>query len=125
MLYLAGSTRPDISYVVHQCAQFSHNPRHYHEVGLKHIAQYLQGTKDKGMILNLNSKNLKLDLFADADFAGLFAAEDKHNPLGVKSWTGLLLNLGGISIFLSSKLQSEIALSTLEVEYIVLSQGIR
>ena len=81
MLYLAGNTRPDIAYAVHQCARFSHNPRRCHEVGLKHIARYLQGTKDKGMILTPNSKNLKLDLFADADFAGLFVAENKHNPV--------------------------------------------
>ena len=27
MLYLAGITRPDIAYTVHQCARFSHNPR--------------------------------------------------------------------------------------------------
>ena len=27
MLYLAGSTRPDISYAVHQCARFSHSPK--------------------------------------------------------------------------------------------------
>ena len=121
MLYLAGSTRPDIAYAVHQCARFSHNPRRCHEVGLKHIARYLQGTKDKGMILTPNSKNLKLDLFADADFAGLFVAEDKHDPVGVKSRTGLLLNFGGVPIYWSSKLQSEIALSTLEAEYIALS----
>ena len=61
MLYLAGSTRPEIAYAVHQCARFSHNPKQCHEVGLKHIVRYLQGTKDKGMILTPNVKNLKLD----------------------------------------------------------------
>ena len=125
MLYLAGSTRPDIAYAVHQCARFSHNPKRSHEVGLKHIARYLQGTKDKGMILTPGVNNLRLDLFADADFAGLFVAEDKHDPVSVKSRTGLLLNFGGVPIFWSSKLQSEIALSTLEAEYIALSQGMR
>ena len=77
------------------------------------------------MILTPNAKNLKLDLFADADFAGLFVAEDKHDPISVKSRTGLLLNFGGVPILCSSKLQSEIALSTLEAEYIALSQGMR
>ena len=33
------------------------------------------------MILTPNAKNLKLDLFVDADFAGLFVAEDKHDPI--------------------------------------------
>ena len=72
MLYIAGSTRPDIKYAVHQYARFSHNPKRCHEVGLKHIARYLQIIKDKGMILTSNAKKLKLDLFSDADFAGLF-----------------------------------------------------
>ena len=72
MLYLAGSIHPDIAHAVHQCARFSHNPKRCHEVGLKYIVRYLQGTKDKGMILTPNAKNLKLDLFADADSAELF-----------------------------------------------------
>ena len=33
MLYLAGSTRPDIAYVVHQCARFSHSPKRSHKLG--------------------------------------------------------------------------------------------
>ena len=37
LLYLAGSSRPDIAYVVHQCARFSHNPKNSHEVDVKHI----------------------------------------------------------------------------------------
>ena len=32
LLYLAGSTRPDIAYAVHQCVRFSHDPKHGHEV---------------------------------------------------------------------------------------------
>ena len=36
-----------------------------------------------------------------------------------------MLNFGGVPIFWSLKLKSEIALSTLEAEYIALSQGMR
>ena len=35
------------------------------------------------------------------------------------------MNFGGVPIFWSSKLQTEIVLSTLEAEYIALSQGMR
>ena len=125
LLYLAGSTRPDISYAVHQCARFSHQPRASHERGVKHIVRYLKGTRDQGLIMKPNKDNLRLDLFADADFAGLFASEDKHDPVSVKSRTGILLNFGDVPVCWSSKLQSEIALSTLEAEYIALSQGMR
>ena len=33
LLYLAGSTCPDIVYAVHQCARFLHSPKASHEIG--------------------------------------------------------------------------------------------
>ena len=125
VLYLAGSTRPDIAYAVHQCARFSHNPRHSHEIGVKHIARYLKGTRDKGIIMQPDDTKLCIDMFADADFSGLYNTEDKQGPVSVKGRTGILLTFGNVPILWSSKLQSEIALSTLEAEYIALSQGMR
>lgn len=68
---------------------------------------------------------LGLDLYADADFAGLFSVEDPEDPVCVKSRTGWLITLGGVPVTWSSKLQSEIALSTMEAEYIALSSGMR
>ena len=125
LLYLPDSTRLDIAYAVHQCARLSHNPKASHEVGIKNTARYLRGTRDKGLIMNPEVENLKLDLYADADFAGLFKTEDKLDPISVKSRSGVLLNFGGAPVCWSSKLQSEISLSTLEAEYIALSQGMR
>ena len=125
LLYLAGSTCLDIAYAVHQCARFSHQPRASHEVGVKHIIRYLKGTRDKGLIMKPHKDDLKLDLFADTDFAGLFASENKLDPVSVKSRSGILLTFGGVPVCWSSKLQSEIALSTLEAEYIALFQGMR
>ena len=125
IMYLAGSTRTDIAFTVHQCTMISHNLKHSHEVGIKHVARYLMGARDKGLILFPDTSKLQLDLFADADFAGLFVAEDKHDLESVKSRAGLIMSFGGVPIFGSSKLQTEIALSTLEAEYIVLSQGTR
>ena len=106
LLYLAGSTRPDIAYAVHQCARFSHLPKASHEIGVKHIVRYLKGTRDKGLIMKPNALDLKLDFSADADFAGLFASEDKLDPVNVKSRTGVLLLLyfGGVQVCWSSKL---------------------
>ena len=88
ILYLAGSTRPDIAFAMHQCARPSHNPKRSHKIALKHIIQYLWGTSDKGLILTPNKEKLQLDLFADADFVGLFVTEDKHDPVSVKSRKG-------------------------------------
>ena len=73
------------------------------------------------MILSPDRNKLQLDFNADANFAGVFVSEDKQDPVSVKSRTGLLMSFGGVPIFWSSKLQTEIALSTLEAEYITLS----
>ena len=102
-----------------------HVQKNYHEIGVKHIDRYLKGTKTKGLVMKPDLKNLRLYLFADGDFVCLYSTKDKQYPISVKSRTGLLLNFGGVPILWSSKLQSEIALSTMEVENIALSQGIK
>ena len=71
MLYLASNTRPDISFAVHQCAQFTHNTKVSHETAVNRICRYLQGTKDNGLVFN-PYKKLVVDCYTDADFAGLW-----------------------------------------------------
>ena len=73
MLYLDGITRPDIAYDVHQCARFSCNPKWSHEVGVKDISRYLKGTHTEGIIMSPYSKNMQIDLYADADFVEIYA----------------------------------------------------
>ena len=50
--YLKGSTRPDLDFVVHQCARFSEDPKASHEQAVRQIGKYLLGTKDRGVIFN-------------------------------------------------------------------------
>ena len=71
------------------------------------------------------TKDLTLDCYADADFAGLFSSSDPDDPKSVKSRSGFIITLGKIPVSWSSKLQSETALSTMEAEYISLSQALR
>ena len=66
-----------------------------------------------------------MDCYADADFVGLWNYEDDQDPVCVKSRTGYIITLGGCPMVWASKLQTEIALSTLEAEYIALSQAMR
>ena len=123
-MYLCENTRPDIQFAVHQCARFTHNPKASHSVALKRICKYLKGTRDKGLVFN-PSPDLKLDCYVDSDFAGLWGYENNQDPVCVKSRTGYVLMLGGCPILSVSKLEIEIALSTLEAEYIALSQAMR
>ena len=106
------------------CARFTHCPRSSHKETVKHICRYLQGVKGKGLTYQPNM-NLQLDCYGDADSSGLCNYENDQDPVCVKSRTGYLLTLGGCPIQWSSKLQSEIALSTTGAKYIALSQAIR
>jgi hypothetical protein len=124
MLYLASNSRPDIAFAVHQCARFSHCPRACHEKAIKHIARYLKRTRDKGLVMRPDT-TLSMEMYADADFAGLWNAEDPGDPVSVKSRTGYLITLSGVPVVWSSKLQTEIATSTMHAEYIALSSGMR
>ena len=121
LLYLAGSTRPDIAYNVHQDAMFSHKPRLSHTIALKHIARYLKGTRAMGIIMQPGISQLHFNIYVNADIAGLFASEDKYHPISVKTRTSLLFIFWNVPIFWSSKLQPENSLSTLEADYITMS----
>ena len=122
--YLQGHSRPDITYAVSQCARFTHAPRRSHEVALERIGLYLKGTMEEGLILKPTGA-LDLDVYVDADFAGLWPYEDKHDPMCVKSRTGFVICLANCPVVWMSKLQTEIALSTMEAEYIALSYAMR
>jgi hypothetical protein len=84
----------------------------------------LKGTADKGLEFTPN-KQMELDCYVDADFAGLWNAESDQDPVCVKSRTGYVITLAGCPVTWVSKLQTEIALSTLEAEYIALSTAMR
>ena len=70
LMYVAQNSRPDIAYVVHQCARFIHTPRSSYVTGIKKL-QYLQGTKDKGLILNPPT-TFQVGCYVDLDFAVLW-----------------------------------------------------
>ena len=122
--YLHAHTRPDLTFAVSQCARFIHNTKRSHEIALLRIGQYLRGTMNKGLVLRPNTE-LGIDCFVDADFAGTWGSEDVHEPISVKSRTGYVLCLSGCPIVWVSKLQSDIALSTMEAEYNALSMAMK
>lgn len=123
-MYLANNTRRDCAMAVHQCARFSSNPRVPHEQALKRIGRYLLGNSDRGISIRAG-KLMHLDCCVDADFCGLFNYEDADDADSARSRTGYLLTLADIPILWSSKMQTAIALSTMEAEYVALSTAMR
>ncbi len=115
MLLYLGHSRPDISFATHQCTGYTHSPQKVHEDALIRIGRYLKGSFDKGLILT-PSKTLKIDCYPDADFAGLWTKEDKQDPHCICSCMGYVISLVDCPILWKSKLQTEIALSTMEAE---------
>ena len=122
--YLAGSTRPDASMAVHQVARFSAHPKRSHEKGVMRIARYLRCTADFGMFYKIDLSR-GIEVCVDADFAGAWSHETALDPNYVLSRTGYVILLFGCPLFWHSKLQTEIALSATEAEYIALRQSLR
>ena len=124
LTYLTGNTRSDIAMAVHQCAKFSVNPMRSHEQAVMQIGQSLLSTQDKDMKYVPDSKK-GIEVYVDADFAGGWDSGDPLNADNVYSRTGYVIWYAGCPIYWQSKLQTEIALSTAEAEYIALSQALR
>ena len=91
---------------------------------MKRICRYLQGSKNNRLVFN-PSKKLDVDCYADKDFAELWGHEDPQDPICARSRTGFVVTFANCPLLWVSKLQTEIALSTLHSEYVVLSHSVR
>ena len=122
--YLEKGTRSDISYIAHQCARFSSNPKKEHGDAIRWIGRYLMGTKDKGTILRPDPTR-DLEVFVDADFAGNWDPEESLDRDTARSRHGYIIMYKGCPILWKSQLQGEICLSSTESEYTGLSYALR
>ena len=120
MLYLSGHSRPDIAFAVNQCARYTFKPSRRHELAMLRIGRYLKGTVDQGLIMTPSS-DPRIDCYPDADFAGLYGHENSQDPHCARSRTGYVILAFGCPVVWRSNLQTEIALSTMEAEYVALS----
>ena len=75
---------------------------------------------ERGLILN-PSDDWTIDCYPDADFAGLCGHDHPQDPHCVRSQTGFVITLAGCPVLCRISLQTEIALSTIESEYVALS----
>ena len=123
--FLEKSSRPDIAYAAHQCARFSSAPKKVHYEAVIHLTKYLQATRNQGMILDPD-QNKSFEAYADADFAGnWYKGTAMDDPSTSKSRSGYVITYANCPIIWGSKLQTCIALSTTEAEYVALSQCLR
>lgn len=122
--YLERATRPDIAYATHQCARFSKNPKIQHGKAVRYLARYLQGTRDKGLILKPDDSG-DLTMHVDADFVGNWDPKNTEDRDTARSRHGYVISYSGCPIIWKSQLQTEVCLSSCESEYTGLSYGLR
>jgi hypothetical protein len=63
-----------------------------HALAVKKTIRYLEGTKDKGLIMKPTT-DLRIDCYVDADFAGFYSYENSQDSISAKSRTGYVLFL--------------------------------
>ena len=125
--YLERSTRPDLAFAVHQCARFCSNPKQSHAKAIKRIGRYLYATRTRGY--NLQPRGEDFEVWVDASFGGEWdknrSTQASSDPNMARSRTGFGIFYAKCLLLCQSKLQTEIALSTTEAEFIALSQATR
>ena len=82
-------------------------------MAVKWILRYLKGTTNQALCFG--GSNISLQGYVDADMAG-----DKDNR---RSTTGYVFTIGGTAISWVSKIQSVVALSTTEAEYVAATEA--
>ena len=112
LIYLANATRPDIAFTASVLSRFCSNPGHEHWLIAKRVLRYLKLTSHYGILYNKDETNLLA--YTDSDWAG--DIDDR------KSCSGNLLMLSQGPISWKSKKQMSISLSTMEAEYVALSE---
>ncbi|KAH9678909.1 Integrase catalytic domain-containing protein [Citrus sinensis] len=106
-------TRPDITQAVGVVSRYMANPGGEHWIAVKRILRYIRGTSD--VALCYGGSEFTVKGYVDSDFAGDL---DKR-----KSTTGFVFTLAGAAVSWVSKLQTVVALSTTEAEYMTATQA--
>lgn len=113
LLYIAVCARPDIAVSASILGRSVSAPREEDWVAAKRVVRYLKATKD--WRLQYGEPAGKLIGYSDADWAG--------DAKTRKSTTGNIFLFAGAAISWASRLQSCVTLSSMESEYVALSEA--
>jgi hypothetical protein len=113
IMYLMVCTLPNIAISV--VSHYLSCPGRVHWEAVKWIIRYMKGTTN--VHLEFGRSDTKLTGYVDSDFMGDL---DKRRSL-----TAFIFILGGCAISWKTTLQSIIALSTMEAEYMTITEGVK
>jgi hypothetical protein len=116
LLYLAGCTRPDISFAVSRASRHLADPTEQDWTAVKRILKYVLATYDYGPVYSKSVDSAdKLRVYSDADFGG--CSETR------RSTSGVIALFAGAPVIWTSKRQISVSLSTTEAEFIAASEA--
>ena len=115
LLYLAMYTKPEISYAVGVLSRFNDKTTRAACHLATHLLRYLKGHPT--CVIEFNGKNLDMHAFTDADWAGC--------QITRRSTTGYIVFAAGGPISWQSKLQTTVATSSMESEYMAMYAGMQ
>ena len=114
--YLAGASRPDISYAVNKLSSYLKSPKNVHLESAKRILYYLNATSELAIRFE-NSRTNKLVAYSDASLSGL------HTEDG-RSTSGYCIYFNDNLVHWKSKRQTIVCLSTMESELEAISSTV-
>lgn len=118
LMYLMVCTRPDLAHCMSVISRFMANPGMQHWKAVKWVMRYIKGSLSYCLTY---TKNLDCDKllvgYVDADYA---TDVDKRRSL-----SGMVFTYLGNTVSWRSSLQSVVALSTTEAEYIAATEAIK
>ncbi|KAE8681185.1 Detected protein of unknown function [Hibiscus syriacus] len=115
LMYAMVCTRPDLAHIVSQVCKYMSKPGKQHWEAVKWIFRYLKGTVGHGIVFGSQRDNPLVVGYVDSDYAG-----DLDNR---RSTTGYVFTLGGGLICWKSIVQSVVALSITEAEYMAAAEA--
>ncbi len=112
LTWLAQCTRPDLCFAVGALGRYMANPGLQHFRAAEQVLAYVYATQD--LRLELRATGDRLKGYADSDWGSDIDSR--------RSTSGFLFTIWGTSVSWKSRLQPTVALSSVEAEYVALSQ---
>ena len=125
LLYLAISTRPDISFYAMWLGQYNASPTRAHFLAAKHVLRYLAGTKELALCLGASSPRVPSTLSGYLQNVGCSDADWASDAVDRKSISGYSFYFQGSLISWSAVKQKSIALSSTEAEYYAMTHAFK
>lgn len=120
LMYLANTTRPDITFPVNLLARYSNSATQRHWKGVQQILRYLSGTIDMGLFYRSSTTPITSDILTGYADAGYLS--DPHTG---RSQTGYVFMYNGTAISWRSTKQTLTATSSNHSEIMALHEASR